>query len=148
MNGVDSNHKLPYYRLSAAQTLEELHSDANGLSGHESAELLKRTGGNKLERTKRTPSWWVFLRQFKDLLVIILLISAGISLFLDDAKTATILLLIALMNAGVGFFQEHKAESLMASLEKLVVPKAKALRDGKIQEIDSSELVPGDVIYI
>ncbi len=94
------------------------------------------------------PSWLIFARQFKNLLVIILVISAGLSLYLHNLKTAIIMLLIALMNAVVGFFQEHKAESLMNSLEQLVVAHAKVLRGGKIQEIDSSELVPGDVIYL
>ena len=89
-----------------------------------------------------------FLRQFKDLLVLILLISACLSLYLHDVRTASIMAAIALINAGVGFFQEYKAESLLKSLEQLVVAKAKVLRAGKLEEIDSSQLVPGDVVYI
>jgi Ca2+-transporting ATPase len=140
--------KLPYYRLSVDDTLADLRTHASGLSKAESTDRLKHLGRNQLERTKRTSDLIILARQFKNLLVLILIISAGISLYLNDAKTASIMLLIAFMNAVVGFFQEHKAESLMQSLEKLVVPHAKVLRGRKIQEIDSSELVPGDIIYI
>jgi Ca2+-transporting ATPase len=141
-------HKLPYYRLSVDETLTDLRTQANGLGKAESADRLKHLGLNRLERAKPTPSWFIFIRQFRNLLVLILIISACLSLYLHDAKTATIMLLIAFMNAIVGFFQEHKAESLLQSLERLVVPHAKVLRNGKVQEIDSSELVPGDIIYI
>lgn len=141
-------HKLPYYRLSSTDTLEDLRTSDQGLSRAEAAERLRHIGPNQLERTRRTPAARIFARQFKNLLVIILIISAGLSLYLHDAKTTAILLVIALINAAIGFFQEHKAESLLASLEHLVVPHAKVVRGGKVQEIASSELVPGDVIYV
>ncbi|HSX05915.1 MAG TPA: cation-transporting P-type ATPase [Candidatus Saccharimonadales bacterium] len=141
-------HKLPYYRLSGPETLDDLRSQEDGLSKAEAADRLRHIGKNQLERAKHTPAWVIFIRQFKNLLVLILVVSAGFSFYLRDGRTATILLAIALMNAIVGFFQEHKAESLLASLERLMVPHAKVLRRGKVQEIDSSELVPGDVIYI
>lgn len=141
-------HKLPYYRLSVEDTLSDLRTQAGGLAKTEAADRLKHIGPNQLERTKHVPGWLIFLRQFKNLLVLILIVSASLSLYLHDVKTATIMLVIACLNAVVGFFQEHKAESLMASLERLVVPHAKVLRGDKVQEISSSELVPGDVIYI
>lgn len=140
--------KLPYYRLPEAEVLTELRTTDQGLSTAEAADRLKHLGPNRLERTKRTPVWWILARQFKNLLVIILVISAGMALYLRDGKTTAILIFIALMNAVVGFFQEHKAESLLSSLERLVVPQAKVLRRGKVRQINSSELVPGDVIYV
>jgi P-type Ca2+ transporter type 2C len=141
-------HKLPFYRLPEAEVLSELRSTGNGLTKAEAVERLTHIGPNQLERTSHAPTWWILVRQFKNLLVIILLISAGLALYLRDGKTTTILACIALMNAVVGFFQEYKAESLLSSLERLVVPRAKVLRAGKIREISSSELVPGDVLYI
>lgn len=144
-----NNQKLPYYRLSVEETLTDLRSTEGGLARAEAADRLKHVGPNALERTRRVPAWVIFARQFKNLLVLILIISAGLSLYLHNVKTAIIMLVIALMNAVVGFFQEHKAESLLGSLERLVVPHAKVLRAGHgVQEIASSELVPGDVIYI
>jgi len=140
--------RLPYYRLSPEQTLEDLRSQTDGLPQAEATDRLTHIGKNQLERAKHIPGWLIFIRQFKNLLVLMLVVSAGISLYLKDAKTATIMLTIALLNAVVGYFQEHKAESLLSSLEHLMVPHAKVMRRGKTQEIDSSELVPGDIIYI
>ncbi len=146
---MNPEHKrLNYYRLSADEVLEQLHSRREGLSAKEAGERLRQLGGNVLERSKHEPAVITFFRQFKNLLVIMLLTSAAFSLYLKDGKTATILIAIAAMNAFVGFFQEHKAETLMKSLEQLLVPQAKVLRGSLVEEIDSTELVPGDVIYI
>lgn len=141
-------HKLPFYRLTRDDSLAELRSTEDGLSPVEAADRLRHIGANRLRPAKRTPIAWLFLRQFKNLLVLILLVSAGLAAYLEDNKTATILMFIALTNAIVGFFQEYKAESLLASLEKLVVPQAKVIRSGKTQQINSDELVPGDVITV
>ena len=140
--------RLPYYRLSVEETLDDLRTTETGLTKTEAADRLKHVGPNQLERGKHTPAWAIFLRQFKNLLVLILIISAGLSMYLHNFKTAAIMLIIALINAVVGFFQEHKAESLLDSLEQLVLPRAKVLRKGKITEVSSTELVPGDVIYV
>ncbi len=140
--------QLNYYRLSPDETLTQLHSRAEGLTTKEARQRLEHLGGNVLHRTKHESALVTFLRQFRNLLVLMLLISAAFSLYLKDAKTATILIAIALMNACVGFFQEHKAETLMSSLEQLLVPQAKVLRGGRLEEVDSTELVPGDVLYI
>src|SRR4051812_17245394 len=107
-------HKLPFYRLSGAETLAELRTQENGLPKAEAAERLRHIGRNQLERAHRVPSWLLFVRQFKNLLVLILIVSAAFSLYLHDVKTATIMFVIAFMNAIVGFFQEHKAESLLS----------------------------------
>jgi len=141
-------HKLPYYRLSPADVIEDLRSNEQGLTRAEARDRLTHVGHNQLEHTRRTPMGLILLRQFKNLLVMILLISACFAFYLKDGKTTTILLFIALMNAVVGFIQEYKAESLLSSLERLVVPHAKVVRHGKVQEIGSNELVPGDVIYL
>ncbi len=140
--------QLHYYRLPADEVLQQLNTTATGLSAKEARQRLERSGGNVLTRTKHETSLTTLLRQFKNLLVIMLLTSAAFSMYLKDYKTATILIAIALMNAGVGFFQEHKAESLLKSLERLLVPQAKVLRSGHLTEVNSTELVPGDVIYI
>lgn len=146
---MESGQKvLGYFRLSADEVLLQLNSHRTGLSEEEANERLAQNGPNELHKIKRTWSGFIFLRQFKNLLVILLLISAGISLYLHDAKTASILLLIAFTNALVGFFQEFKAESLMESLQKLVVPHAKVMRGGKLAEITSTHLVVGDIVYV
>ncbi|MEO7364101.1 MAG: HAD-IC family P-type ATPase, partial [Candidatus Saccharimonadales bacterium] len=140
--------RLNYYRLSASEVLEQLDSRASGLTPVEANKRLNSLGPNLLMRTKHESALTTFVRQFKNLLVIMLLVSAGLSVYLHDTKTATILVLIAVMNAVVGFIQEHKAETLMKSLERLLVPQAKVIRDGQMSEINSTELVLGDVVYL
>ena len=145
---MDDYKRLNYYRLSAEEVLEQLHSGAKGLTNKEAGGRLEQLGTNTLHRTKRDSTITTLLRQFKNLLVIMLLASSALSFYLKDFKTASILLAIALLNTAIGYFQEHKAESLMQSLEQLLVPQAKVLRDAKLEQIDSTELVMGDVIYI
>jgi Ca2+-transporting ATPase len=139
---------LNYYRLTPQDVLDQLNSREKGLSEKEAESRLERIGRNELVKTKRENVFVTFIRQLKDLLVVMLLVSAAFSLYLRDAKTAIILFLIAFMNTCVGFFQEHKAESLLSSLERLIVPKAKVMRDGKLEEVNSTELVMGDIIYV
>lgn len=139
---------LNYYRLPADEVLEELRSSRSGLSSKAAHKRLEQSGPNKLNRTKRDSVVVIAFRQVKNLLVIMLLMSAGLSLYLHDGKTASILLAIAIMNTAVGFFQEYKASSLLGGLETLLVPQAKVLRSGKLTQIDSAELVVGDVVYV
>ena len=140
--------KLDYYRLSPETVLHDLHSETTGLRTEEAKQRLERDGSNELADVKHPWLGFILLRQFKNLLVAILLISAVFSTYLHDLKTATILLFIALINVSVGYFQEYKAERLSESLEHLVKPKAKVVRNGKLREISSSELVVGDIAYI
>jgi Ca2+-transporting ATPase len=145
---MDEYKRLNYYRMSPEEVLTELKSSSQGLTNHEARERALRLGANSLRQGHQELAIVTFVRQFKNLLVIMLLTSAAFSLYLHDGKTATILILIALMNACVGFFQEHKAETLMNSLKRLLVPQAKVLRSGKLTQINSAELVLGDVVYI
>lgn len=139
---------MHYYRMSAAEALEQLKSRPEGLTNKEALDRLLRQGPNQLERVKHESALTTLARQFKDPMVTILLVSAAFSVYLTDYRTAIILALIGLMNVFIGFFQEHKTESLLKSLEQLVVPQAKVLRHGELQAVDSTELVTGDVVYI
>jgi Ca2+-transporting ATPase len=141
-------HNSPFYRLSGSEVLTAVRSSEEGLTKTEASDRLRHVGPNQLERIKHTSTWWILLRQPKNLLVITLLVSAATSLYLHDEKTATILIFIALMNVVVGFFQEYKTGGLSNILERSIVPQAKVVRHGKAQQISSSELVPGDVIYV
>ncbi|MDB5184837.1 MAG: P-type superfamily ATPase, Ca2+-transporting ATPase [Candidatus Saccharibacteria bacterium] len=145
---MDPTPKLPYYRQSAQEVTDELHSQASGITHAEASKRLQVNGPNRLFRVKHESVVTTFFRQFKNILVLMLLISAAFSIYLHDAKTATILLVITSINTVIGFLQEHKAETLMKELEQLMVPQAKVLRAGKLHQIDSTELVLGDVVYI
>ena len=136
------------YRLSTSGSLKEYHSELDGLTDKESLLRLEKFGANKLHSAKKDRLIVRFLRQFKDLMLILLLLSSIFSFAISDGRTGIILLAIVIINALIGFTQEYKAEKVMESLEKLVVPLAKVKRGGKLGELPSELLVPGDIIYI
>jgi len=136
------------YRLSTKDSLTQYHSSLDGLGANEAQSRQEKFGLNKLEAGKQDRLYIRFFRQFKDLMLILLILSSLFSFGIGDERTGIILMTIVLINAIIGFSQEYKAEKVMASLEKLVVPLAKVKRDGKLSELPSELLVPGDVIYI
>jgi P-type Ca2+ transporter type 2C len=140
--------QVDYYRMSPEEALGALRSRQEGLTAAEAAERLTANGPNGLNTKRRDPPWRKFFRQFKDLMIILLAVSALIALYLGDSRTAVVLLAIVLFNTTIGFLQEFKAEKVMESLEKLVVATAHVLRGGKLVEIPSAEVVVGDVVYV
>lgn len=144
----NDDHLHPYYMLDTSQSLEQLNSTKDGLDKSSASDRLARFGRNQLKQIHKD-SWFLrYLRQYKDLMIILLLFSSGLSFYLGDHRTSTILLLLVLFNTGIGFLQEFKAERIMESLDKLVVAQAKVRRSGELEEINAIELVPGDVVYI
>jgi Ca2+-transporting ATPase len=141
-------HKLPYYRSSADEVARELQSTKDGLEAKEAAERLNTLGPNTLSINRTEPLPLTYLRQFKDPMILLLLASSVISMYLGDVRTAIVLLALILFNTTIGFLQEHKAERLIESLEKLVVAKARVQRGDELLEVPSAELVVGDVVYI
>ncbi len=138
----------PYYQLSPEQTVSRLTTNTDGLSADEAAKRLETNGANRLEDLHKE-SWLIkYLRQFKDLIIVLLIASAGISYLLGEHQTAIALGIVILLNTALGFRQEYKAEKIMESLERLVVPATRVMRDGKLQEGTSPDLVVGDVVYI
>lgn len=145
---VLDHQRLDYYRLPPKEVLAELETSNHGLAPDDAHERLEHQGRNELNTYKKSSALRIFMRQFKSALVTLLLVSAGVSLYLGDHETSVVLILIAAINACIGMFQEYKAESLMESLHKLVVPKAKVMRGGVIEEIIAAELVVGDIVFI
>jgi P-type Ca2+ transporter type 2C len=145
-NGIEKNRV--FYRLSVQDTLRILNTKTEGLSQEEAAKRLQFYGKNKLATGKRDPLVLKLLRQFKDLMVIILIVAGLLSIYMDDYRSATIMFLIVVINALMGFFQEYKAEMIMNSLKLLVASKAKVIRGEKEIEINSDELVPGDIVKL
>ena len=136
------------YRLDVAAALKQYHSHLDGLTDQEALARQADFGMNKLKAANKERFYRKFFRQFKDLMIILLLLSAAFAMYLKDGRTAVILVVIVIVNATIGFSQEYKAERVMESLEKLVVPLAKVKRGGKLSEVPSEQLVPGDIIYI
>lgn len=140
--------KKPFYKQDIPHIYKVLATSRDGLSEHEAKDRLEKNGPNKLEELNKESALIKYLRQFKDLLVIMLLVSAIISYILGEHQTAVALMVVVLLNTIMGFRQEYKAEQIMQSLEKLVIPGTRFVRDSKLQEGSSYDLVIGDIIYL
>ena len=138
-------------KKSFEQVASELQTNIEvGLSTNEANERLAKYGPNALREKKKTPLIVRFLAQFKDFLVIILLIAAIISVVLNPHEwvESLIILIVVMINAVLGTWQESKAEKSLEALKKLSTPNAKVWRDGEVVSIKSIDLVPGDIINI
>jgi Ca2+-transporting ATPase len=146
---IEGTAQQPAYRASAEAVLKQLGTVKTGLKPEQVTERLAQYGPNQLEEL-HSESWLAkYLRQFKDLMILLLLASAVISFYpLGDARTAVVLLALIAFNTTIGFVQEYKAERIMESLNRLIVPEAKVLRRIGLQSVGSPELVPGDIVYI
>src|SRR6056297_2969482 len=125
-----------------------MNTSEKGLADQEAKKRLEEHGENKLVRLKNTPEIIKFLLQFRDVLMIILLVAAGMSFIIQNYRDGLVMLIIAVINAVIGYFQEHKAEAIMDSLDKLVQSPSKVIRDGQTQEINQSKLVIGDIVVL
>jgi P-type Ca2+ transporter type 2C len=136
------------HALEAQEVLKSLESSENGLGQDEVEKRRKTYGYNELPDPEKKPTWLIFVKQFKSLMVYILLIAAGISYLVQNHIDVYVILAIILINALIGFIQEYKAEGALDALKNLLVPQCKVLRSGKLQTISSKDLVPGDIIVL
>lgn len=138
-----------WYQLSADQALAELKSEAAvGLSAEAADQRLVEYGPNELVEGGTKGPWRILLEQFKETMVIILIIATLISAFLGEFKDAAVVLVIVILNALLGFRQEYQAEQAMAALKKLAVPKVRVRRGGHVMELSAQNLVPGDIVLL
>jgi Ca2+-transporting ATPase len=138
----------PAYRLSPDETLKAYSTTQTGLTHAQAQKMLERTGPNALVNLKKESLLRRYLRQFQDWMIIMLLVSGGLAAYLGDARTAIVLAALVLFNTAIGFFQEYRAERTMQALERLVKPLAEVYRDATLTEVESRNLVPGDVIRL
>ena len=139
-----------FYSKSTTQTIAQLKSDANtGLTVAEAKQRLEVNGPNRLQSAKPKSLLSKVLAQFKDFLVIILIIAATISVIAGDGlKDAIIILAILVVNMVIGVTQENKADNALKELKNMSSPKAKVKRDGVVEKIDSEDVVMGDIIVL
>ncbi|MFA4902287.1 MAG: cation-translocating P-type ATPase [Desulfobaccales bacterium] len=138
----------PYYTLPSEQVLSIFDTGPSGLSASQARERLEQYGPNELTPPKKISPWTIFLWQFQNLLIIILIAATGISFFLGEHLDAYVILVIILACTVLGFVQEYRAEQAAAALQKLAAPEAAVLRDGREQVIPAREVVPGDVLVL
>lgn len=140
--------KKNFWNCSGDELLKEFKTDSRGLSTERAEKIRSEKGENVLQEGKRKSTLQVFLSQFCDLLVIILIIAAVISMFSDNIESTIVILAVLVMNAVLGTVQHVKAERSLDSLKQLSSPNAKVMRDGVKQELPSREIVPGDIVLL
>ena len=136
------------YKKEYTDVLKEVDSSINGISEEEAKNRLNKYGYNELKEGEKTPIWKMFLENFKDPLVIILLIAAIVQMFLGEFVESLIIFVVVILNAVLGVTQTRKAESSLDSLKKLSSPNAKVIRNGKKSTIPVKELVVGDIVFL
>jgi Ca2+-transporting ATPase len=140
--------KPAFHTMAPEQVLAALGTGPAGLDRDAAQARLLRHGPNELTPGKKISVWSILLRQFTNLLIVILLAAAAISFFLGERLDAYVILAIVLACVGLGFFQEYRAEKAAAALQKLAAPVATVVRDGEEQAIPAREVVPGDLLVL
>ncbi|MCD6490283.1 MAG: calcium-translocating P-type ATPase, PMCA-type, partial [Thermodesulfobacterium sp.] len=139
---------MDYFQKSAKEVLELLKISINGFSEKEARRRLEFYGKNILESKKKKTAFQIFLSQFKDFLIFILIIAAVISGFVGELLDTITIVVILFINALIGFVQEYRAEKAMEALSKMASPYAVVIRENKTKKILAEELVPGDIVLL
>jgi len=137
-----------WHSVKTEEVLNELRTDQNGLSHEEADRRLKEFGYNELKERKRVTPLQIFLGQFKDIFVIMLLAATAISFLIGETIDAATIAVIVILNSVVGFVQEYRSEKAMEAMKKLTAPKARVLRDGTEVVIPAREIVPGEIVLL
>lgn len=136
------------WQRSGKDLLDTLESGPGGLTSHEAARRLEQHGPNELREGGKKSTFRIFLEQFADFLVIILILAAVVSAVLGDVESTVVILAVITMNAVLGTVQTVKAEASLDSLKQMSAPTAKVLRDGTVVQIPGREVVPGDIVVL
>ena len=136
------------YQKTSEEVLKEMNVTEKGITSEQAAKMLEEYGKNMLAEGKKKSLLCVFLGQFCDLLVIILIIAAIISMFSGNTESTIVIIAVIIMNAILGTVQHQKAEKSLESLKKLSSPNAKVMRDGQKKEVPAEEVVPGDILVL
>ena len=137
-----------FFNRTAQQTLEEMQSVSEGLTDQQAAQRLEQYGPNQLEEGKKKSAFMVFLEQFKDLLVVILIVAAAISMASGNLESTIVIFAVLIMNAILGTVQYLKAEKSLESLKAMSAPVAKVVRNGRRTELPGAQVVPGDIVEL
>ena len=137
-----------WHKLELKQVFRELGSSQDGLKQTEAGKRLEEYGPNEIEKKKEVNPFVLFLSQFKNFLVAILVVATVFSFLIGEVLDGAVILIIVILNAIFGFVQEFRAEKAIEALKKLTAPEAMVLRDGKKMKVLSGELVPGDIVFL
>ncbi|WP_096202963.1 cation-transporting P-type ATPase [Bacillus sp. FJAT-45350] len=145
----EENQQNKSYNLDIDTVIKELATDlSNGLQEHEISKRLEDYGVNELPEAKKESSLVKFLKHFNDVLIYVLLAAAIITGVLGHYIDTAVIVMVAVVNAFIGFLQENKAEKALNGIKKMLSLKANVIRDGKRSEVDSNQIVPGDIVIL
>lgn len=139
---------MNWYQQSLKEIFHKLNTTDKGLTNEEAKKRFEKYGANKLAEEGKINRLKIFIHQFASPLIYILLIAGAVTIFLKEYIDASVIFAVVVLNSIIGYFQEYKAEQSVRALKKMLVPKAKVLREGIEKEINSEELVPGDIILL
>lgn len=137
-----------WHILTTQQALDIQAGSLQGLQPAEVQERLAHFGENRLPEAKPRPLWLKFLDQFRNVLVVVLLLAAALAWMVGDLKDTVVILAVVVFNATLGFYQEYRAEQTLAALKDMLAAQARVRRAGEVQGIDASQLVPGDIVLL
>ena len=148
MTDPASQQSPTWHALTAEQALQKLGTATSGLSSGEARTRLEKHGPNELQAGRRVSAWKILLDQFRNVLLLILIIATGLSIASGHGIEAVVIGVIVFFAVGLGFYQEFRAERAMEALQQMAAPTATVLRDGKEAQLPARDLVPGDVILL
>lgn len=138
-----------WFALDTNTVMQKLNIDyERGLSSEEAADRLKKSGPNKLPEEKDTPEWIKFFKHFHDILIYILLVAAVVTFLLSHYIDTALILLVAIINAVIGYVQENRAEKALDGIKNMLSPTADIIRDERRMEIPAEELTIGDIVLL
>jgi len=148
MSNIETDSSTRWHTLSVDDVFKRLDSTTRGLSSDEAAKRQEKFGPNELQAQGRVSPWTILLEQFKNVLIIILLLATALSAFLGHGIEAIAITVIVLFAVILGFIQEFRAERAIEALREMAAPSATVIRDGREERIPARDLVPGDLILL
>lgn len=139
---------MRWHQKSIEQAIEDLHSSPKGLSAAEARKRLEEYGFNTLKEKQKKTLFAMFLDQFRDFMILVLIAAAIVSGVIGDLADTLAIVVIVVLNAVIGFVQEYRAERALAALKQMAAPNATVIREGIPANIPAAELVPGDVVIL
>ncbi len=139
---------MNWHQKEVSDVMDLLQTSQKGLDPEEAGKRLERYGPNELKEKKKKTPFMMFLDQFRDFMILVLIAAAVISGIIGEPSDTVAIIVIVVLNAVIGFVQEYRAEKAMAALKKMVAPAATVIRNGMPSNISSSQFVPGDVVVL
>ena len=139
---------MNWHSLTAEEVLKQTGSSPNGLDEATVNQKLEEHGKNELKGKKKVSPLVIFIRQFLDVMILVLAVAAVISVFIGEVSDTIVIVIIIVLNAIIGFIQEYRAEKAIEALQKMAAPSSLVLRNGNIVEIPAAEIVPGDIVLL